>query len=137
MTSSESSCAPASAPADGAAGMMAPRPRPSPRRLPTARAGLRRPRRLGIPDRRPPRLAAADDLSGQVGVGAAATRVGIVVADRLAVAGRLTEPDVAGDDSLEDLVRIALPHLLHDLTGKRGAAVVEGHHDPEQPQPRV
>jgi len=57
----------------------------------------------------------------------------IVFKDGVAEAGRFPEPDGAGNDRLVQHLGQVLFHLVNDLAGKVGAAVVHGHQHPFMP----
>src|ERR1035438_6565569 len=74
-------------------------------------------------------LIASQEFPSQfeVGFGAAGTRV--VQSDRLAVAWRLSQADVAGNDGLVNDLAKVLAESLSDLLGEVGAVVVHRQQD--------
>ena len=93
--------------------------------MPRPRAG----RRLSAGFTRHLGPGAARHFLGQREVALAALRADVVEQDRLAVAGRLGEPHVAGDDGLEDLVVEGPPDLVGHLVGQV-VGRVHGEDDP-------
>ena len=100
-----------------------------------------RPRRglgfLGAHARRRQAALAAQHLAGQAHIGLRAGGAEVVEQDRLAVARRLGDADVAGDDGLVDLVAEEAARVGGDQVGEVVAAVEHGQHDPLQHQRRV
>ena len=77
------------------------------------------------------------DLLGGLEVARGAPRTGIVGHHRLAIARRLGDPDVAGDDRLEHLVAEVVPDVLLDGVGQPGTPVVHGQQDRGDVERRV
>src|SRR5690349_462043 len=78
------------------------------------------------------RSSLVHDLLCQLPEGLGPPARGIVDGDRLTMAGRLGDADVARDQGLVQLVRIGPAHLVEDVPGQGGAGVELRDEDPGQ-----
>src|SRR5262247_4083264 len=89
------------------------------------------------PRPRPGLLCMLENLPRQFEVGDSAAGAQVVEHHRLAVTRRLAEPDIAWNDSFEDLAGEVSMDFLADLQGHAGAPVEHCEHDAAHAEHRV
>src|SRR3954447_5349642 len=111
--------------------------RPRPSRNLVASSAIAAPFSCSAASGRLERPFAPDDLGGEAQIGLGAGAFQVVEQHRLAVRGRLRDPDVARDHGLVDLLAHELAHVGNDLAREVVARVEHGEHDPVDRQPWI